>query len=73
MERGTVSWFDPIKGFGFIIPDIKHSNQKDIFVHKSNVETSDQTLDKGDRVEFDLGTGPKGPEAKSVRLLEEEA
>jgi CspA family cold shock protein len=71
MERGTVSWFDPVKGFGFIIPDVPHQGKKDFFVHKSSVETLDQTLEKGDRVEFEIGEGAKGPEAKSVRLIEE--
>lgn len=71
MERGVVSWFDEVKGYGFIIPDIKKEGHKDIFVHKSNVETEDQILDKGDRVEFEYGEGPKGLEAKTVRVLEE--
>lgn len=72
MERGTVNWFDPGKGFGFIAPDVKHQGHKDYFVHKSSIETLDQTLEKGDRVEFEIGEGPRGPEAKSVRVIEQE-
>lgn len=68
MERGTVKWFDETKRFGFIQPDI---GKKDIFVHSSNVETLDQILDEGDRVEYEVGEGPKGPEAKKVKVIEE--
>lgn len=69
LDRGTVSWFDEEKGFGFIIPDIKHPGLKDIFVHKTDVETLEQQLEKGDRVEFEIGKGPQGPEARNVRLI----
>ena len=68
-ERGTVKWFEETKGFGFITPDI---GKKDIFVHSSNIETLTKTLEKGERVEFELGEGPKGPEAKHVTTLESE-
>ena len=71
MEHGTVSWFDETKGYGFIIPDTKHPGHKDFFVHRSNVETDTQTLEKGDRVEFEIAQGSKNLEAKSVRLIQE--
>lgn len=68
MDRGIVKWFDEIKGYGFITPDI---GDKDIFVHKSNIEVLGGILEKGARVEFEIGEGSKGREAKQVRLLEE--
>lgn len=66
MEKGTVKWFDEQKGFGFITSDI---GGKDYFVHATNVETLDHVLEKGERVEFEIGEGPKGPQAKNVRAL----
>ena len=65
MEKGTLKWYDAQKGYGFITPDV---GDKDIYVHRTNVETLDRTLEKGDRVEFDRQAGAKGPEAKHVRL-----
>jgi CspA family cold shock protein len=70
MERGTVKWFDEVKQFGFITPDI---GKKDIFVHASKVVSLDRVLDKGDRVEYEIEEGPKGPQAKNVTLLTEES
>jgi CspA family cold shock protein len=67
-ERGIVKWFEEEKGFGFITPD---SGKKDIFVHRSNIETLTKSLEKGERVEFEIGEGSKGPEAKHVTLVEE--
>lgn len=70
MERGTVKWFDEVKGFGFIISDI---GNKEYFVHNSNVNSMSKTLEKGERVEFEIGEGPKGAVAKNVSpILEEE-
>lgn len=68
MERGTIKWFDEEKGFGFIAPDI---GQKDLFVHQSNVNTLERTLEKGDRVEYEVSEGPKGLEAKKVTPITE--
>ena len=67
MERGTVKWYDEVKGYGFITSDI---GKKDIFVHGSNVNNLEKALETGDRVEYEIGEGPKGPQAKDVRLLE---
>jgi CspA family cold shock protein len=70
-ERGTVNWFDPTKGFGFIIPDIKHPGHKDIFVHQSAINTLEKNLEKGQRVEFDIEQGTKGPQATNIEIFEE--
>jgi len=71
MERGTVKWFDKEKNYGFIQSD---TDKKEYFVHISNVENMEKTLDKGQRVEFEIGQGQKGPQAINVRnLLEEES
>jgi CspA family cold shock protein len=70
MERGTVKWFDREKKYGFIESDI---GKKEYFVHVSNVEDMEGNLDKGQRVEFEVGEGKKGPQAVSVRSLQEEA
>lgn len=72
MEKGVVSWFDEQKKYGFIIPDLPQQGRKDIFVHKVNVESQDQSLEKGDRVEFEVIQGLKGLEAKHVKVIEEE-
>jgi len=68
MDRGTVKWFDEGKGYGFITPDIGH---KDVYLHRSNIIALSGTVDKGDRVEYEVGEGIKGFEAKNVRLLQE--
>lgn len=64
MPTGTVKFFNDSKGFGFITPD---DGGNDLFVHRSNVETSDQTLTDSQQVEFEVGQGRKGPEAQNVR------
>jgi cold shock protein len=64
---GTVKWFDKSKGFGFITPD---EGGRDIYVHVSNVETPDNSLSDGQRVEFESQIGRKGPEAVKVKLLD---
>jgi CspA family cold shock protein len=63
MPTGTVKWFNEQKGYGFIIPD---EGGKDIFVHRSNVETVNRTLKENEKVVFEVGDGRKGPEAKAV-------
>jgi len=66
LATGTVKFFNDQKGFGFIKPE---DGSNDVFVHRSNIETADQTLFDNQRVEFELGEGRKGPEAKNVRPL----
>ena len=60
---GTVKWFNPNKGFGFIEQD----TGDDLFVHQSEIrQVGFRFLNLGDRVEFELGTGKKGPVALKV-------
>lgn len=66
MATGTVKWFDSTKGFGFIVPD---DGGKDLFIHRSNVDTPDQSLNENERVSFTVGQGRKGPEATEARPI----
>ena len=60
---GTVKWFNPSKGFGFIEQD----TGDDIFVHQSEIQQAGfRYLNLGDRVEFEIGPGKKGPVALKV-------
>ncbi|MBP8303119.1 MAG: cold-shock protein [Phycisphaerae bacterium] len=64
MSRGTVKWFNASKGFGFITPD---GGGQDLFVHHSEIKTQGYaTLDEGQKVEFTVGQGKKGPCATNV-------
>ena len=66
MPEGTVKWFSDQKGYGFIEQD----NGEDIFVHHSEIQDSGfRTLSEGQRVEFEVGEGRKGPAAQNVRKL----
>ena len=61
---GTVKWFNDSKGFGFITPD---NGDKDCFVHHSAIQTQGfRTLAEGQKVEFDVVQGQKGPAAENV-------
>ena len=65
MASGTVKWFNASKGYGFITPD---GGGEDLFVHHSEIKTQGYaTLDEGQKVEFDVGQGKKGPCATNVR------
>ncbi len=59
--NGAVKWFNESKGFGFITPA---DGSKDVFVHFSAIGGSGfKTLAEGQRVEFDIADGQKGPSA----------
>ena len=61
---GTVKWFNSEKGFGFISPE---NGSKDVFVHFSAIQGTDyRSLDEGQRVEFSVEQGLKGPSAVNV-------
>jgi CspA family cold shock protein len=67
MTQGSVKWFNGEKGFGFIAQD---GNGPDVFVHYSEIQgTGFKTLEEGQRVEFEIGQGQKGPQAQNVRAL----
>lgn len=66
--QGTVKWFNDAKGFGFIQPD---EGERDCFVHHSAIQGDGfKTLAEGERVEFDMVEGQKGPAAENVARQE---
>ena len=69
MHKGTVKWFNPTKGFGFIQPD---DGGKDAFVHISAVERAGLSgLDEGQKVEYDLVPGRNGRfSAENISVVE---
>ena len=67
MTQGTVKWFNGEKGFGFIAQD---GGGPDVFVHYSEIQGSGfKSLDEGQRVEFEIGQGQKGPQAQRVSVI----
>lgn len=65
--QGTVKWFNDQKGFGFIAPE---SGSKDVFVHQSAITAEGfRSLAEGDRVEFSIEQGAKGPAAANVQKV----
>ena len=62
MPEGTVKWFSTEKGYGFI----EQESGSDLFVHQNDVASA---IREGDRVEFEVGEGQKGPCAKDVRAI----
>jgi CspA family cold shock protein len=64
VTTGTVKWFNPDKGFGFITQE----NGPDVFVHFSAIQGEGyRNLEENQQVEFDVTEGPKGPQAANVR------
>ncbi|HJP56275.1 MAG TPA: cold shock domain-containing protein [Gemmatimonadales bacterium] len=64
---GTVKWFNDAKGFGFITPE---NGDKDCFVHHTAIKADGfRSLSEGERVEFDIVQGQKGPAAENVTKL----
>ncbi|MDI9602130.1 MAG: cold-shock protein [Acidobacteriota bacterium] len=65
--RGTVKWFNPDKGYGFITPE---DGSKDVFVHYSEIDMDGfRTLEESDEVEFEIEQADKGPQAVRVRRV----
>lgn len=66
MKNGTVKWFNPEKGFGFISVE----GEDDVFVHFSAINTEGyKTLEEGQEVRFEVVDGVKGPQAANVERL----
>ena len=66
MKKGTVKWFNAEKGFGFISVE----GEDDVFVHFSAINADGyKTLEEGQKVEFDVVDGAKGPQAANVVRL----
>jgi CspA family cold shock protein len=66
MAQGTVKWFNAEKGYGFIAVD----GGNDLFVHYTAIQMEGyRSLEDGQRVEFEVGEGPKGQQAEQVRVV----
>ena len=66
MAQGTVKWFNPDKGYGFIAVD----GGKDVFVHFSAIQADGyRSLEEGQRVEFEITQSDRGPQAEAVRMV----
>ncbi|MCR4841075.1 MAG: cold-shock protein [Lachnospiraceae bacterium] len=66
MKQGTVKWFNAKKGYGFISDE----EGNDVFVHFSAISMEGfKVLEEGDKVEFDVTDGEKGPQAANVKKI----
>jgi len=64
MTIGTVKWFSPKKGYGFITMD----DGQEVFVHYSAIDGNGfRSLEQGDKVQFEVAQGPKGLQASNVQ------
>ena len=67
MPTGTVKWFNPDKGFGFITPE---DGGKDLFVHQTAIQADGyRSLDEGAKVQYETEAGDKGPKAVNVTTI----
>ena len=67
MAQGTVKWFSPDRGFGFIAPD---DGTGDVFVHHSAIDMGGyRTLEENQKVEYTPRQGPKGQQAEQVHAI----
>jgi CspA family cold shock protein len=67
MAIGTVKWFNATKGYGFITPT---DGGDDVFAHYSAIEMEGyKTLKEGQKVEYEVQEGPKGPQASHIRSV----
>ncbi len=68
MAQGTVKWFNPDKGFGFIAVD--GDREKDVFVHWSAIQQDGyKTLEEGQKVEFEITQTDRGKQAEKVYVI----
>ena len=65
LMKGTVKWYDAVKGFGFI----QSEDNKDLFVHRSGVKDNVFSLEAGQSVEFEIKDNDKGPVAFNVEVV----
>ena len=72
MHQGTVRWFDPERGFGFLAPQ---DGSADLFVHASEIvgDGGTKVVREGQAVEFEVGEGERGPQARRVRVTADTA
>ena len=63
MTKGTIKWYNPSKGYGFIAQD---DGGKDVFLHRNEIPEGSNSFNEGDKIEFEIVEGEKGPNASKV-------